>query len=255
MLARGGLDPNDPYVPAVMKWLLEGTANGDSFEGDEISTNSFYQGLSADSERVPLSLKERYWLDIDPTSDAWDLRGDMGEIGTSSTPVAKDVHRYMPEIWPEPLTNRVYSVTLMISNKVNNTMRRPNRLQGLGGEKSDVVGARNWTSETFKITMSLLKPDGAPGIDVSSNYWPMATFVFDEDSFGAQDGPHPFAARIEVSDPMSKASPAYTYGWWKYPGSTYGYKWDLSHGTFMRDPDILKTTNTWDRTWEANDDW
>ena len=145
---------------------------------------------------------------------------------------------------------------LMISNKVDNAKSRtPNRLQGLGGEKSDVVGARNWTSETFKVTMSLIKPEGASGIDVRSNYWPMASFVFDANSFGAPDGPHPFSARIEISDPMTKASPAYTYGWWKFPGSTYGYKWDLSHGTYMRDPDVLSTTNTWDKTWEANSDW
>ena len=184
--------------------------------------------------------------------------GDISNLNAPqpTVPVVAEVRRDRPQIWPERLTNRVVTVALMISNKVDNAKSRtPNRLQGLGGEKSDVVGARNWTSETFKITMSLIKPEGAPGIDVSNNYWPMASFVFDANSFGAPDGPHPFSARIEVSDPMTKASPAYTYGWWKFPGSTYGYKWDLSHGTYMRDPDVLSTTNTWDKTWEANSDW
>ena len=260
-LARGGLDLDDPYTPAVMKWLLEGTANGEPFEGDEISTNCFFWGLSAGARPVPLPLKDRYWLDIDPTSDAWDLRGGMGEFSnlsapTPTVPVVAEVRRDRPMIWPERLTNRVVTVALMISNKVDNARSRaPNRLQGLGGEKSDVVGAKNWTSETFKVTMSLIKPEGAPGIDVGDSYWPMATFVFDENSFGASDGPHPFSARIEVADPMTKASPAYTYGWWKFPGSTYGYKWDLSHGTYMRDPTVLTTTNTWDKTWEATSDW
>ena len=261
VLIRGQLDPNDPYTPAVMNWLLGGMANGEPFEGDEISTNCFFWGLSANAPRIPLPLKDRYWLDIDPTSDAWDLRGGMGEASNLSVPVptvpvVAEVRRDRPQIWPERLTNRVVTVMLMISNKVDNAKSRtPNRLQGLGGEKSDVVGARNWTSETFKVTMSLIKPEGASGIDVSSNYWPMASFVFDANSFGAPDGPHPFSSRIEVSDPMTKASPAYTYGWWKFPGSTYGYKWDLSHGTYMRDPDVLSTTNTWDKTWEANSDW
>ena len=54
---------------------------------------------------------------------------------------------------------------------------------------------------------------------------------------------------------MSMGSPAYSFGWWKYPGSTYGYKWDLSHGTFMQAPSTLNATNTWDKTWEANDDY
>ena len=261
VLRRGGLDPADPYTPAVMNWLLGGMANGEPFEGDEISTNCFFLGLSAGARPIPLPLKDRYWLDIDPTSDAWDLRGGMGDISNlnapqPTVPVVAEVRRDRPQIWPERLTNRVVTVALMISNKVDNAKSRtPNRLQGLGGEKSDVVGARNWTSETFKVTMSLIKPEGAPGIDVSDRYWPMASFVFDANSFGAPDGPHPFSARIEVSDPMTKASPAYTYGWWKFPGSTYGYKWDLSHGTYMRDPDVLSTTNTWDKTWEANSDW
>ena len=261
VLVRGQLDPADPYTPAVMNWLLGGMANGEPFEGDEISTNCFFWGLSAGSKPVPLPLKDRYWLDIDPTSDAWDLRGGMGEFANLSAPVPTvpvvgEVRRDRPTIWPERLTNRVMTVTLMISNKLDNAKSRtPNRLQGLSGEKSDVVGARNWTSETFKVTMSLIKPTGADGIDVSDRYWPMAAFVFDANSFGAPDGPHPFSSRIEVSDPMTKASPAYGYGWWKFPGSTYGYKWDLSHGVYMRAPDMLSTTNTWDKTWEANSDW
>ena len=261
VLRRGNLDPSDPYTPAVMNWLLGGMSNGKEFEGDEISTNCFFRGLSAGSRPEPLPLKERYWLDIDPTSDDWDLRGGMGEFANLSAsvptvPVVGEVRRDRPAIWPERLTNRVVTVTLMISNKLDNAKSRtPNRLQGLGGEKSDVVGAKNWTSETFKVTMSLIKPEGADGIDVSDRYWPMASFVFDANSFGAPDGPNPFAARIEVADPMTKASPAYGYGWWRYPGSTYGYRWNLSHGAYMRAPDMLSTTNTWDRTWEANSDW
>jgi len=261
VLLRGQLDPDDPYTPAVMNWLLGGMANGSSFTNSVISTNCFFQGLSANGPRFPLPLKERYWLDIDPTSDDWDLRGGMGALSnlnapTPTVPVAKEVRRNRPKIWSVPVTNRVVTVAMMISNKVDNALSYPpNRLQGLGGEKSDVVGASNWTSETFKVMMSLIKPAGADGIDVSDRYWPMAMFVFNGQSFGAPDGPNPFTARIEVHDPMSTGSPAYSFGWWKYPGSTYGYKWDLSHGTFMQAPSMLNTTNTWDKTWEANDDY
>ena len=254
VFARGGLDRDDIYVPAIMNWLVGREANGKAFEGEEISTNSYYQGIPADSERVPLSLKDRYWLDIDPTSDNWDLRGGMGEFGASSVPVAGTVRRRRADYWPEPLTNRVYTISLMISNKLDSALSRtPNRLQGLGGEKSDVVGARSWTSETFKVMMSLIKGSySEESIDVSSNFWPLAQFVFDADSFGAPDGPHPYAARIEVYDPMSAASPARSLGWGKFPGSNYGYKWDLSHGLYLKGPDMLKSTNTWDNTWEAN---
>lgn len=261
VLARGMLDQSDPYTPAVMKWLIGGEANGKPFKGDEISTNCFFQGLSVNSRREYLPLKERYWLDIDPTSDEWDLRGGMGDVSnlnapTPTPPVAKAVYRNRPNIWPLPVTNRVVTVAMMISNKVDHALSYPpNRLQGLGGEKSDVVGARNWTSETFKVMMSLIKGSySEESHDVSDSYWPMAMFVFNGGSFGAPDGPNPFAARIEVLDPMSTGSPAYSYGWWKYPGSTYGYKWDLSHGIYLRAPSMLNTTNTWDKTWEANDD-
>ena len=262
VLVRGELDPADPYTPAVMNWLLGGMANGEPFEGTEISTNCFfYDGLSTSAKRSYLSLKERYWYDIDPTSDAWDLLGGFGEFFGTTAPVAGEVRR-SPDVtgyWPTPVTNRIYTFSMMITNKNDAAkIRPPNRLQGLGGEKSDVVGARNWTSETFKVTMSLIKrPEdiSEDSQDVSQKYMPIAAFVFNGDSFGAPDGPHPFAARIEVTDPMSSGSPAYTYNWWLYPNSTYGYSWNLKHGMFLKAPDMLKSTNTWDRTWEAHDDY
>ena len=262
VLVRGELDPADPYTPAVMNWLLGGMANGEPFEGTEISTNCFfYDGLSTSAKRSYLSLKERYWYDIDPTSDAWDLLGGFGEFFGTTAPVAGEVRR-SPDVtgsWPTPVTNRIYTFSMMITNKNDAAKTRPpNRLQGLGGEKSDVVGARNWTSETFKVTMSLIKrPEdiSEDSQDVSLRYMPIAAFVFNGDSFGAPDGPHPFAARIEVMDPMSSGSPAYTYNWWLYPNSKYGYSWDLKHGMFLKTPDMLKSTNTWDRTWEAHDDY
>lgn len=246
---RGGLDPDDMYTPAIMNWLLDGVANGKSFEGDEISTNCFYQGLGLNAERVPLSLKDRYWLDIDPTSDKWDLRGDMSGI-------IPNVVRDMPIIWPEPVNNLIVTTTMMISNKDDHALSyAPYRMQGLAGEKSDVVGAANWTSETFKVMMSLIKQPGAivPGesIDVSGNYWPLAQFVFGPGSFCAPGGEHQFSAQIEIWDPMSEGSPAYSLGWNKYPGSDFGYKWDLSHGRFMQAPSMLEATNTWDRAWKG----
>lgn len=261
VLLRGKLDPADPYTPAVMNWLLGGTSDGKPFAGTEISTNSFFRGLSAGGLREYLPLKDRYWLDMDPTVDC-DLYGGMGgpenlDKPVPTPPVVTEVRRSpnVTGVWPVKVTNRVVTVSMFISNKVSNVVRAPNRLQGLGGEKSDIVGTKNWTSETFKITMSLIKPEGAPGIDVRSNYWPMASFVFGPGSFNAQDSDHPFAARIEVLDPMSPSSPAYGYGWWEYPGSSYGYRWDLSHGTNYRDPSMLQSTNTWSKTWEVTNDY
>ena len=261
VLLRGKLDPADPYTPAVMNWLLGGTSDGKPFAGTEISTNSFFRGLSAGGLREYLPLKDRYWLDMDPTVDC-DLYGGMGgpenlDKPVPTPPVVTEVRRSpdVTGVWPVKVTNRVVTVSMFISNKVSNVVRAPNRLQGLGGEKSDIVGTKNWTSETFKITMSLIKPEGAPGIDVRSNYWPMASFVFGPGSFNAQDSDHPFAARIEVLDPMSPSSPAYGYGWGEYPGSSYGYRWDLSHGMYYRDPSMLQSTNTWSKTWEVTNDY
>ena len=258
VLERGALDRDDPYAPAIMNWLVGGVANGLPFEGTEISTNCFfYKGFTSSAARFPLPLKDRYWLDIDPTSDDWDLHAGMGEV-VPTVPVAQPVRRKpaVSAYWPEPVTNRVFAMSMMISNKTNHALSRPpNRLQGLGGEKSDVVGPKNWTSETFKVMMSLIKPDGADGIDVRDRYWPLAQFVFDSGSFGAPDGPHPFAARVEVLDPMSPSSSAYSHGWWKYPNSSYGYKFDLSHGIYMQTPGMLNATNTWDKAWEVHDEF
>ena len=255
---KGGLDPNDPYAPAVMNWLKGGMANGELFESDEISTNSFFQGLSKNDARIPLSLKDRYWLDIDPTSDAWDLRGGMGEGANlnASTPTMPAAQAQVREggdyaQWPDTVTNRIVTVTMMISNKVDNSLSRaPNRLQGLGGEKSDEVGAKNWTSETFKVELALLKTStSATSWDVSQNYYPMAFFVFDTGSFMRADEEHPYSARIEVMDPFSTGSPAYGLGWAKYGDSNFGYRWNLNASNYLRSPDTLKKVNTWDGNW------
>lgn len=258
VLARGDLDPDDPYTPAIMEWLKRGTANGD-FLGGEISTNCFFRGLGANDTAIPLGLKDRYWLDIDPTSDDWDLRGGMGDIVNNSwsvpvptVPPAKEIVRKASDYtWPMDVTNRLVSVTLMISNKVNNAYSRaPYRLQGLGGERSDEVGAANWTSETFKVEMSLIKPEGADGIDVRDNFYTVRAFVFGRGSFGAPDSAHPYSARVEIIDPNSPSSQAYGLGWWKYPGSDFGYMWKLNSKGNLEPPSVLKEKDTWSGEWE-----
>ncbi len=284
VIVRGDLDPDDPYTPAIMEWLKGGESNGEPFAGTEISTNCFYWGFDegAYERRVPLSLKDRYWLDIDPTSDDWDLRGGMGELvrnwpysspygaprgksGVESASVedsatAMEIIRKPSDFaegsapWPVEVTNQLVSVTMMISNKVNAAFSYPPyRLQGLGGERSDDLyagsdlppgAANSWTSVTFKVEMALDRER------VSENFWPMRMFVFNRESFGAPSSQHPFAARIEILDPNSPSSPANTYGWGLYPEARHLYKWKLNSRNYLQSPSVLKQADTWTKRWE-----
>jgi hypothetical protein len=246
VLIRGDLDPNDPYTPAVMDWLIGGTANGKPFAGTEISTNCVQWGIGADKRRENghvLPLRERYWLDIDPTDDAWDVRTGWKMAPNQRVRYATDGY------WPDNVTNSWMTVFFMISNKVDDALSYPPyRLQGLSGEKSDMVGARNWTSETFKVTASLA--NGETGILAEDRYYPMRSFVFVPTSFGSKESNHPYQASIEVIDNRSSISPGYGYGWGSYSSDKLLWKFILDSMYYRQSPDVLVTPSTWDGTWQ-----
>ena len=67
----------------------------------------------------------------------------------------------------------------------------------------------------------------------------------------ASDPEAPFAARIEVTDPFSKQSPAYEWGWWKYadrgikPFTSYRHNGEISPAGVS----TLKKNDTFEGGW------
>lgn len=212
------------YRPAILKWLED---NADTFKGDTIKTGK-YRGSDGSLDE-DIGLKGLYWFDLDPTEGGWELWGGMSDkLGAVNDTVIrenpwKDDPVYAGYSMPDH-TNVLTSVWLMLTNTVSGEAHPPYRLQGLGNEQSDTFSGV-WTSVTFKVEMQLCIGD------LKGVFRPMRYFVFDSGSFRpATDATAPFASRIEVTDPYSRQSPAWEWGWWKYSGeSTKPWtRWNLN---------------------------
>ena len=113
------------------------------------------------------------------------------------------------------------TVTMMITNKLTNTARKPNMLRGLEpGSSSEFYDLYSpaWTSVTFKVVGALQINDP----DIKSLYLPLRWFVFGPDSFNDD-----FTATIDIWDPHSSNSPGYFYGWGDFPGVPVFYRFRL----------------------------
>ncbi len=169
-----------------------------------------------------LTLKEMYWLDMDPTIGNLSLIGGMKEAPTG-------VPREMTlddGVTATVLTNRRMTVYMMISNEndvveapayprgIHDFTRywTPYALRGLEpGEESRgyVSSTGKWNSVTFKIAGLLL--NGHTSFDDTDSKVPLRHFVFNPASFDA-DG----LSRIEIYDPHSPLSLGYNAGWWRW---------------------------------------
>lgn len=196
------IDPSDRYAPAIMSWLEGGMSNGEPFENPNgpISLGYHTDLHNTDvSKAHRLPLKAMYWLDLDPTKSNWWVRANFTDDGA-----AHPTNRlWNPSgVQPIHLVNDAMTVKMYYSNDTGRAgveVRGPNRLQGMGGEQSDVVGNENWTSETFKV-MCRLKNGG-------SEFVPMRRFVFHPGSFAAKGAENEFESDIEILDPTSLYSP------------------------------------------------
>ncbi len=212
-LTDAGLDPSDRYAPAVAKWLADRADAGTLKNPEGPIVLGHYKGLSESAVPQELSLKDMYWLDMDPTNPGWWLRGDV--INADGTPIYRK--RKWNESWTEHYTNRLVQVKLYLSNDTDNVVMAPSRLQGLGNEQSDTF-AGNWTSVTFKVTAALEN-----GLEHNAGFLPFRWFTFGPNSFDATD----FTATIEILDPFSRSSPGYDYGWTGWRGTSMFFKWRL----------------------------
>ena len=229
-LLDAGLDVNDPYSPAIANWLAERAEAGTLHRPEGPIELGFYKGLREDNAPVPLSLKEMYWLDMDPTKPGWWLRGDV--IEADGTPIYRK--RVWNADWTEHYTNKLVKVKLYLSNTTDNVVLAPMRLQGLGNEKSDAFDG-NWTSVTFKVTAALQN-----GL-ADDNFLPFRWFTFGPDSFDAD-----CTAIIEILDPFSLSSPGHSYGWTGYRGTAMYFKWRLDESRPPVSVEMLNKKSTYE---------
>ena len=227
-LGDKGISRDDPYDPAVVNWLQK-------YEEGEIRLAEFWNtdsGPYVENGQIRLlNLKQMYWLDIPPvsgdpdtyrTSSEWVLKGYMS--GRGMLPVSQT-----NVLTGEPMTNLLVSVTMMISNRLDNTAHSPYMLRGREPDSTsldyDEQTCANWDSVTFNITGMLITDNRASNIRR-----PLRWFTFCPESFTN------FTREIEITDPFSKGSPGYSYGWYKYPGGRVCCAWSIGDDTTNRPP-------------------
>ena len=222
---HGGLAPDDPYYPAVMDWLQE-YPEKPIYLAQFSGMNS--QPVRKGGQKVLLSLKEMYWLDIPPVNLAADSSLTESEwilvagMGGSATGKSIDVEPTVRVIDGQSVTSVFVSVTMMVSNDVDSVTYPPYppyMLRGLEpGSSSTNYDERvsNWTSATFKV-------QGALQNGLVNDIWrPLRWFTLCPDSFGAPDSDHPFSRTIELPAPADTG-----YDWGAFPDATPLYRFSI----------------------------
>ena len=232
MLLDAGLDPADPYTPAVLNWLTRRYYDGELANPDGPISLGHHKGLNQSDAAYEMPLKVMYWLDIDPTNPGWWLR--HGFTGIAGEEVRRK--RKWNDSYTEHLTNRLVTVKMYLSNDVSHVVRKLTRLQGLGNERSDEYTG-NWTSETFKVQLMLNN-----GLPHNAGFLPFRWFTFGPSSFSDD-----FEAKIEILDPFSRSSAGYPYGWYKNSCNSllYRFTFDDSLETWAQ-INLLKADSTYD---------
>lgn len=255
-LAEYNVDENNPYTPAIIKWLQDGSTLkwGDFANNDGIIRLGEFWGRKS-GYIADLTLTEMYWLDIDPTAGEMVLRG-----GWSDAP--------HPVVIPAEggraaVTNDKMSVFMMITNKTEDVTSKyytqawtPYVLRSVEPTKTswdyESSSTSDWNSVTFKIKGIIL--NGHTSLDNPDNWADLRWFVFHPDSFhqpGNAIGAEPYTADVEILDPMHRRdSPGFDAGWvsWleAHPEKSdlrpY-YRWDINTRLKPKEIEVLKTNN------------
>ena len=231
-LRDAGLDPDDPYAPAIQNWFAQRRAAGTLANPEGPISLGHYKGLLGSDIVYEMSLKMMYWLDLDPTEPGWWLRcGFVGETGET-------IRR--KRVWnattTEHLTNRLVTVRMYLSNDVSQIVYAPYRLQGLGNEQSDSFDG-NWTNVTFKVKVMLNN-----GLPHNAGFLPFRWFTFMPGSFDAA-----LESKIETLDPFARSSAGYSYGWYGNSCNSLLYRFSLDESLETGAPiEPLKADSTYD---------
>ena len=246
-----GLDANNRYTTAVVEWLCGGRTLRRAFAnpaGPLASAQFMPLSLKADDAR-DLTLTEMYWLDIDPTADYnadgtndWWLVGGMKVAPT-------------PKIIDDPpLTNIIMGACLYITNAApaangGGDSFAPYVLRGAKvgsvstSYSSGSVGA--WDGPTYRIIGRLFEQDSSGEDDNGLIEWvPLRWFVFNDNSFWPKGASNEFQSSIEIVDPYSSESAAFTRNWDERRGtSNIFYTWAIDDGGGLSSTTVLCPTN------------
>lgn len=257
-LAEYEVDENNPYTPAIIKWLQDGSTlkRGGFANNDGIIRLGEFWGRKS-GYIADLTLTEMYWLDMDPTAGEMVLRG-----GWSDAP--------HPVVIPgeggrAAVTNDKMSVFMMITNKTEDVTSKyyaqawtPYVLRSVEPTKTswdyESGSTSDWTSVTFKIKGIIL--NGHTSLDNPDNWVDLRWFVFHEDSFhqpGNELGAEPYTADVEILDPVHRHdSPGYDAGWVNWVNDPANpdhadkrpyYRWDINTRLKPKEIEVLKTNN------------
>ena len=235
---RFGLTGENPYTPAVLKWLAKWKADG---MADDIRLARF-KGLHSFDSWSFMDLTDMYWLDIPPVPETpeewahndgtnWWFRGGIDDFSGTDHIIHRKEYRG-GELKDITYTNRQITVTLYASNEVTQAVWSPDHLQGLNNESSKGGYGNSWTSVTFKVKGRLDLTDKSP-------YLPFRTFIFGEGSF---DENH--QAVIDVLDPFQSPI-GIAYGWDKHPNSSAYFQWRIDTTYYPYSIEKLKADSTY----------
>ena len=233
-----GLDPDDPFTPAVMDWLRN---SKDVFgqdwahpESEEIELAKFvnYSGTIVTN----LTLTQMYWLDIDPTKSNMYFKAGFStvpqpkngatggnEIGTIYMCISNNSPEYAYEAYPP----------------------RVMRGRDVGSHSLNFVKSSDWNGPTFNVR-GILSNGKTDFAHTSPNWVPLRWFVFNENSFYPKGHEKEFQSVIEIIDPRSSESPGSTAGWDKYLEYPVFYSWGINTKRQPIEVESMKKENTYE---------
>jgi len=231
------LKPDDRYAPAIVSWLNKGTRlDGSTFNNPA--------GPLVAAKLVPLSgrpprdmtLKEMYWLDIDPTGGDWGFTAGMIDPPRPVvvTPEYERDH--------DAENNVRMGVYMCITNGAGARFA-PYVIRGVAPDETSWAYTAgeflSWSGATFKITGVL-----ANNLPSNVGWVPLRWFVFGNDSFNPAGTDVEFQSSIEVIDPYSTESPGYAQGWstWRDRANVF-YSWSIEDGRSVFEVKTLCPTN------------
>ena len=236
-----GLTKENPYTPAVLKWLAKWNEDG-TLTADDIRLARFMGIHSFGDSWSFMDLTDMYWLDIPPVPETpeerahndgtnWWFRGGIDKFsGTDHITHSTEIRKGVPvEI---TYTNKQIMVQLYASNEVTQAVWSPTKLQGLGNESSAGDYGTSWTSVTFKVK-------GRLDLSAQSPYLPFRTFIFDGESFDADH-----RAVIDILDPFQSPI-GVAYGWDQHPNSSAYFQWRIDTTYYPYSIEKLKADSTY----------
>jgi len=212
-----GLTDDNRYTPAILDWLEKGTDLYGNAWPNKDSNDIFLADFIRpdDSVITNLNLTQMYWLDMDPTIGNLALKGYVSDGPSIVGMAAQGGTGY---------SNLRFDVFMQITNRASGDAWAPYALRGLEPGLSsfgytNMNTATGWKSATFKMVGFILTEH--TGIHSRDNWVPLRWFVFTPESFRKPGSAKPFTCTIDIVDPFSKSSPAWTAGW---------YDWAQEHG-------------------------